>query len=294
MAAFVNMATAGNIRIMDRPPGFEYAHLLRAMFECIGEGLYAIDSEGKVLLINPTGSRILGYEPEELVGKVMHNTTHYKHKDGTPFPKHECAGFAVITRGETVSIEQDYFIRKDGSFVPVSYTSSPIAQDGKVTGAVVAFQDLSARLEQENALRKAEEHLRLVYRTSEIGTWEWDVDSDTLSFSPQFAQITHLPDLSGISLKDFSSNAIFYDSDRRVLDSALRKALRTGKEFKTEFRIRGNDEVRWVLMSGRSFYNLGNTTVLGLLIDTTELKRQDELRGGSSARERARRKRTHS
>jgi PAS domain S-box-containing protein len=251
---------------------FEYPHLLQAMFDCMGEGLYAISADGRVLLINPTASRILGYAPKELIGKVMHDTTHYKHRDGTPFPRHECDGFQVITHGRTVRVDQDFFIRKDGSFVPVSYSSSPIQRDGKIIGAVVAFQDLSVRLEQEVALRKAEQHLRLAYQAADVGTWEWEVNSDTLSVSQEFAHIIGLPALKETSLREFSSTTIFYDSDRRLFETALQQALKTRREFQTEFRIRRGAEVRWVLMAGKAFYNLGNTTVLGVSIDTTELK----------------------
>jgi PAS domain S-box-containing protein len=251
---------------------FEYPQLLKAIFECMGEGLYAIGADGRVLFINPTASRILGYAPEELIGKMMHDTTHYKHRDGTPFPRHECEGFQVITHGRVVRVDQDFFIRKDGSFVPVSYTSSPIQRNGKIIGAVVAFQDLSARLEQEVALRKAEQHLRLAYQAAEVGTWEWDVNSDKLSLSAEFANIVGLHGLKETSLREFSSKTIFYDSDRRLFETTLQHALKTRKEFQTEFRIRRDDEVRWVLMAGKAFYNLGNTTLLGVSIDTTELK----------------------
>jgi hypothetical protein len=42
--------------------------------------------------------------------------------------------------GETVRVEEDWFIRQDGTLVPVAYASAPIdLADGR--GAVVAFRD---------------------------------------------------------------------------------------------------------------------------------------------------------
>ena len=257
---------------------FEDRQLLSAVFQCMGEGLYAVDAQGHVLTVNRSAAAILGYKPEELLGKVMHDTTHYKHRDGTPFPKQECSGFKVITTGETVKVEHDYFIRKDGSFVPVSYTSSPIQKDGRIVGAAVAFQDISARLEQEAHLRKTEAHLRLVYQEVQIGTWEWQVNSDVLHLSPEFADICGLQGVSTTSLAGFIADAIFFDSDRRLFEETLRRSLRRRKEFKTEFRIRRGEEVRWVLVAGTSFYNLGDPTVIGISLDTTELKVQEQQR----------------
>jgi two-component system, sensor histidine kinase and response regulator len=251
----------------------EYPQFVLAMFDCMGEGVYAIDAEGHVLLINPAACRMLGYAAEDIIGKVMHDTTHYKHPDGSPFPKVECAGFKVITRGKTVSVDEDYFIRKDGTFVPVSYMSSPILRDGEVVGAVVAFQDISARLKSEEMLRKVQEHHRLVYRASQIGTWEWNVDSDTVFVSPEFAEIVGSGGAPAFPLAQFQAK-IFYDSDRQLFQTTLEKALRTNKEFKIEFRIHAHDNVRWLLAMGKPFYNRGNTAVLGVLIDTTELKQR--------------------
>jgi PAS domain S-box-containing protein len=256
------------------PSALEYPQLVLAMFECMGEGVYAIDAEGHVLLINPAGCKILGYAPEEIIGRVMHDTTHYRHPDGSPFPKTECAGFKVITQAEMVAVSEDYFIRKDGTFVPVSYTSSPIFRQGKVVGAVVAFQDISARLKGEEMLRKVQEHHRLVYRASQIGTWEWNLDSDKVRVSPEFSEIVGAASTSEIPMGQFQAG-IFYDSDRQLFQTALRKALRTNKEFKVEFRIRAGESVRWVLALGKPFYNRGNTAVLGVLIDTTELKQNE-------------------
>src|ERR671934_233549 len=124
---------------MAAQPNPEYPQLVLAMFECTGEGLYAINAQGEVLLINPAACEMLGYEADEIIGKVMHDTTHYRRPDGSAFPKNECAGFKVISEGETVTVDEDHFIRKDGAFVPVSYTSSPILSHGRVVGAVVAF-----------------------------------------------------------------------------------------------------------------------------------------------------------
>jgi PAS domain S-box-containing protein len=249
----------------------EYPELVFAMFECTGEGLYAINAQGEVLLINPAACRMLGYQPSEIIGKVMHDTTHYKRPDGSPFPKSDCAGFRVISEGETVTVDEDYFIRKDQSFVPVSYTSSPIMRDGRVVGAVVAFQDISSRLQQEDRLRKVQEHQRLVYRASQIGTWEWNVDSDLILTSTEVVKMLALPAGGQISRAQFEAT-IFYDSDRQLFENTLRKALRTNKEFKIEFRIRGADGVRWLLATGKSFFNRGSTIILGVLIDITELK----------------------
>lgn len=66
----------------------------------------------------------------------MHDLTHYKHRDGSAFPIEECSGFQVLRTGKTLPSYEDSFIRKDGTFFDVVYSSSPLAQEE-------TYQDLS-------------------------------------------------------------------------------------------------------------------------------------------------------
>ena len=54
----------------------------------------------------------------------MHDVNHYKHPDGTPFPAEECAGLRVLRDGTALRDYADVFIRKDGTFFPVVYSSA--------------------------------------------------------------------------------------------------------------------------------------------------------------------------
>jgi PAS domain S-box-containing protein len=95
--------------------------------------------------------------------------------------------------------------------------------------------------------------------------------------SPEFSEIIGAGGAPEIPMAQFQAR-IFYDSDRQLFQTTLRKALRKNKEFKIEFRIRTGASVRWVLATGKPFYNRGNTAVLGVLIDTTELKEGEAAR----------------
>ena len=96
----------------------------------------------------------LGYdEVSELLGKPSHQTIHYKHPDGSPVPAGQCPLLLPRTTGETIHRADDWFVRRDGSMVPVEYWSAPL--DGPVgRGAVVAFRDVSERRRTEEVLRE--------------------------------------------------------------------------------------------------------------------------------------------
>ena len=132
----------------------------QAVMANMGEGLYALDTRGLVTYINPAAERLFGWSSAELLGRKMHDVTHYQHPDGTPFPADECAGLQVLQKGTVLSDYEEVFIRKDGTFFPVVYSSSPIKSGGGIVGLVVVFRDMTAQKQAEEALYRSREELR--------------------------------------------------------------------------------------------------------------------------------------
>ena len=137
----------------------------------MGEGLYTVDKQGLVTKMNPAAEKLLGWTLEELRGKKMHDVTHYKHPDGSPFPAEKCASLRVLRDGKALKDFEDTFIRKDGRLFPVSYSSSPLRdRDGEIVGLVVVFQDITERNQAQEALRQNQAQLenRVAERTTEL------------------------------------------------------------------------------------------------------------------------------
>ena len=129
--------------------------LLDAVLAGVADAIYLVGPRGEVRLINPAGLAVLGYDrPDELIGRDSHSTIHHSRADGTPFPAEECPLLRARTSGQTVRVEQDWFVRRDGSMVPVAYSSAPLETD-EGRSAVVVFRDISERLESEAAHARA-------------------------------------------------------------------------------------------------------------------------------------------
>jgi PAS domain S-box-containing protein len=109
------------------------------------DALYVVDPRGRIRFLNGAALRILGYDDErQLLGRPSHDTIHYLRPDGTPFPAAECPLLRPRLSGETVRVEDDRFVRQDGSLVAVAYSSAPVAlEEGR--GAVVSFRINSDR-----------------------------------------------------------------------------------------------------------------------------------------------------
>jgi PAS domain S-box-containing protein len=126
-----------------RPALGEVSMLLAAISDVVG-ALYLVDAQGRIRFLNADALQILGYEDEgQLLGRPSHDTIHYLRPDGTPFPAAECPLLRPRVTGETIRVEEDWFVRQDRSLVPVAYSSAPIAlPDGR--GAVVSFREKTA------------------------------------------------------------------------------------------------------------------------------------------------------
>ena len=120
------------------PPGF-----IEAITRSIGEGVYAVDTSGRLTFLNPAAEQLLGWSEAEVLGRSAHDLFHARRADGTPLDSGDCPLIAVVRSGATVRIEDDVFSTREGGLLPVSLTSSPILSSGRVAGAVIAFRDMS-------------------------------------------------------------------------------------------------------------------------------------------------------
>ncbi len=137
----------------------------RRILDAAGDGIYGIDREGRITLVNPAACALLGYRAEEVLGQDAHRLFHHTRPDGTPYPADQCRGLQAIREGTTVRVDDEVFWTAGGQPLPVLYTTHPVVEDGVVTGAVVGFVDLGPRRAaaeaRERALAAAEELVRL-------------------------------------------------------------------------------------------------------------------------------------
>lgn len=132
-------------------------HLL---LSSVGDGIYSINKQGLCTFINPVGAKMLGLQPEAVLGKNIHKVHHHTHENGTHYPVEHCPIYAAVHDGIVHEGIQEVFWRRDGSYFPVEFTSTPIIRDSEIIGAVVVFRDISDRLNTEKQLTHALEELQ--------------------------------------------------------------------------------------------------------------------------------------
>jgi len=128
---------------------------LEMLLESAGEGIYGIDLNGRCIFINRAGADMLGYTPDEVVGRNMHYLIHHSHADQRLMHVEECRIFQAFREGRGVRVEDEVLWRRDGTCFDAQYASYPIRDAGRVVGAVVTFSDISERRRMERELQRS-------------------------------------------------------------------------------------------------------------------------------------------
>lgn len=119
----------------------------KRLLDLAGEGIFGLDGKARFIFVNPRASKLLGYEPDELIGKYI-NETIAKNilKKGSQQKE----------RLMLISKEEQSFLNKTGHEFPIDYVSTPIYKN-KTTleGSVVVFSDITKRKQHEDELKKA-------------------------------------------------------------------------------------------------------------------------------------------
>jgi PAS domain S-box-containing protein len=223
----------------------------------ISDLFITFDSEWRYTYLNTSAQKMLGYSMDELLGHSLWER--FPASLGPELEREYRHSMEL-----RIAAEFEYFS-------PILKRNLRIrtfpAPDG---GLVVSATDITDRRRAEAELRIKQEYLLLTQKAARIGSWELDVGAEHLTISPEFAEIIGLPAyVSRLRYAEFL-NSLFVSTDRHQAKSALEHAIRGGKEFSVELRLKRPDGgVRIVSNRGKVFYNRGTPLVLGVLVDIT-------------------------
>ncbi|MEU8721818.1 MULTISPECIES: PAS domain-containing protein [Streptomyces] len=146
------------------------------------EGVVGVDTEGKVVLVNPSAAQILGYRASDMGGQELHPLVHHSRPDGSPFPYEESPLADSLRSGRKHRVRGQVLWAKDGSEVPVDLTTAPVRDGEQLVGAVMTFTD--RRAEKDMAAQHAEEVKRLTTQHTE------EVESLTTQHAEELENLT--------------------------------------------------------------------------------------------------------
>ncbi|HKP50773.1 MAG TPA: PAS domain S-box protein, partial [Gemmatimonadales bacterium] len=144
-------------------------NLADAIASNAAEGLMLVDTEGRLTFINPSAQSMFGWSQGELEGEPLHDRLRCRAADGNWLSSEECSHMKVLSTGETLRSEEDFFLHKDGRLIPISSSVAPILSDNTIRGAVLVVRDLTHQKLSEAAQRENEAALQQSQKLESIG-----------------------------------------------------------------------------------------------------------------------------
>ena len=130
----------------------------RQHFENVSDVIYLIDPDFRVISVSLSVERILGYKPEELIGRPFQDLNMLA-------PEYLEKAFSETKRvlaGERIDSSEYEFISKDGTRKFGEVSGGPLVRDGKVIAVISVARDITKRKQVEEALRESEKRLEKI------------------------------------------------------------------------------------------------------------------------------------
>jgi PAS domain S-box-containing protein len=236
-----------------------------AVMSNIAEGLFTVDSHGRLTSMNPAAEKLFGWTFEELKGRKMHDIVHYKHRDGSPFPAAECPVLDVVRDGIALINREDVYVRKDGTMFDVLFSSSPLRESGQTSGVVVVFQDITERKQAEEALQRYR-HLS-EYANDIIWLLRADGRIVEVNQAAVDAYGYSRDELLGMNVRDLR-----HESTQEELPRHIEEANAGNVHFET-LHVRKDGTVFPVEVNASSAEFGGERLIMSIIRDITERKR---------------------
>lgn len=237
-----------------------------AVLDTLEDELLVLDSGGEIVYANESACSYLDVCPEELCGTPV-----AKLIDETVFTEEGRRRFRTALEtalagevADPVELEHEFSVGKRYG----EHKLTPIEDDGQVVGVVVLTRDITDRRARERKLERARSSLSQTYQLAAVSGFEFDPESGRFTWTSGLAELLgreQTPD----TLDDLRD--VIYPDDRERLDRLA--AIEAGT-VDTEFRIVGDDRIRWLQAVAEAVD--GGRSVRGAVQDITVRKHRKE------------------
>ena len=222
-----------------------------------------------VLWTNKAAAESVDEKPENLVGRKCYEIWANR--------KEECEICPVAKAIETGGIHQNITTTPDKRVWIV--TGHPVKnQNGEIIGTVEVTTDITDRKRAEDVLYRSQKMLARTESITHIGSWEWEIATDTVTWSEELFRIFQLdPDDRALSWAEHPK--LYHPEDFEILRQAVEVAATNGTPYEIELRaFRKDGETR--VCQARGFAELGKNGkpvyLFGSLHDITEKRLAEE------------------
>jgi PAS domain S-box-containing protein len=221
--------------------------ILDALFTFIG----VFSADGVILEVNRAPLEAAGLRREDVVGRRFVDLPWWSHSARER--QRISDAIARAARGEHLRFDTNVR-RLRGDIMYVDAAFAPLTDDrGGVTHVVGSGVDVTQRYQAEAARARGEALLAETQRVSHVGSWEWDIRHNTVTWSDELYRIYGLePGAFAVTYQGYLDRV--HPDDRSHSNAVIERALRDVSPFVYEHRIvRPDGSVRMLDTRGEVF-----------------------------------------
>ncbi len=196
----------------------------------------------------------------------------------TQTPEHWKEAYRRGLSGETVSADEEMFVRPDGGKQWVSWEVRPwLASDETIGGITIMSEDVTDRVLAVQALRENALRMRMAQEAAKAGFWESRPSDKINVWSDNLWTLFGLEPGQSEPTRELWLNTIYPD-DRDFVKAEVIKGAAAGREFEIQWRVNrpeGEPE-RWLFARGRPTSDDTPDNYFGVVIDITEQKLMEQ------------------
>lgn len=168
----------------------------------------------------------------------------------------------------------------DGKEVWISWTNRLLYDEhAQVSGIIAMGVDISKRKLAEDALRESEFNLTKAQEVAKIGSWAWEIDSDSIHCSDYFLKIFGITPINSYRILLKELNTIIFPEFRDYINKKISRAVRKGTTESFSYRImHPSGEKRWIMeeVSLLGDIDKKKQMLIGTVRDITEQRRSED------------------
>ncbi len=192
----------------------------RSLVQYASDTIVILDASGVILYESPAVERVLGYRPEERIGRNTFELLHPEDAGKVEKVLRECVG-----RRDSDPPRVEYRVRaRDGTWRHFEAISTNLLHDPSVGGIVVNARDVTERKQAEEELRDAEEKYRGIFENAVEGIYQISVEGSLLTANPAMARILGYESPEDLieSVTDIAEQLYVDPSDREEFKQLIR------------------------------------------------------------------------
>ena len=224
------------------------AERMNQVLESTSDGVALLDREWRFLYVNAytnelvaPGRNLIGMSLWELFPEDVDGVFHRYYRE-------------AMHHGRTVEFTECFERLRLWVYVRVFPTPDGIA---------IFFQDVTRQKESEHAMAKATSRLRHALNAGQLGTWEWDRETDLIDLDERAADLYGVNPHSRMTRRELRERALLPE-DLALTPADLSERLDAGGEYYAEYRVRTPQGLRWIAATGTVMFRHGTGEVAGM------------------------------